>query len=247
MNRIPLKASEREVLGKKVSKLRKEGFLPAHVFGNKVETEHVTVKLADFKKVYQQAGETGLVDLRIGEERVRPVLIREVQIHALTNEPLHIDFYQVNLKEKVEVAVPIELVGEEAEIVHSGEAVLIQPITEIQVEALPADLPEKIVVDTTSLKAIDDAITVAQLTVPEGVTILAEPESVVAKLDTAVTAEMEQLMEEAAAETEAAQEAAAEEGAEGETPAEGEAAEGEAGSESTEENKEQSGTEEQAS
>ncbi len=253
MNRIPLKATEREILGKKVAKLRREGFLPAHVFGNKVETEHVTVKLADFKKVYDEAGETGLIDLRIGEEKVRPVLIREVQVHAVTNAPLHIDFYQVNLKEKVAVAVPIELIGEEAEIVHKGEAVLIQPMTEVQVEALPAELPEKIVVDTTSLQAIDDAITVAQLQVPEGVTILAEPEAVVVKLDTAVTAEMEALMEEAAAETEAAQEAAAaEEGGEakeGEESAEGETAVGEKEGEveSPEDKQERVDTEEQAS
>lgn len=215
MQRIPLKAKEREILGKKVRFLRRDGLIPAHVFGNKVETEHVSVKLADFVKVYRQAGETGLIDLKIGEEKIRPVLVRDVQRDVVRDTPLHIDFYQVNLLEKVTVPVPVVLIGDEPEAVHIGEAVVIQPIGEVEVEALPTELPEKIEVDITGLKAIGDAITVSQLRVPEGVTILAEPEAVVVKLDTAVTEEMQKLMEEQAAETAAAAEAAVpEEGAE---------------------------------
>lgn len=226
MNRIPLKAQEREVLGKQVKKLRRDGIIPAHVFGNKVETEHVSIKLIDFIKVFRQAGETGLVDLKIGETKIRPVLVRDVQVHPVTDIPLHVDFYQVNLLEKVTVPVPIVLIGEEPEVVHTGEAVVIQPMGEVEVEALPAELPEKIEADISSLKAIDDAILVSQLSVPEGVTILADPEAVVVKLDNAVTEEMQKLMEEQAAEQAAAAEAAAaEEGAE--APAEGETVEGE--------------------
>lgn len=232
MQRTPLKAQEREILGKHVNKLRRDGIIPAHVFGNKVETEHVSVKAVDFTKVYHQTGETGLIDLKIGEEKIRPVLVRDIQVHAVTGLPLHIDFYQVNLLEKVTVPVPVVLIGDELEIVHSGEAVVIQPIGEVEVEALPTELPEKIEVDISGLKAIDDAILVSQLSVPEGVTILADPEAVVVKLDNAVTEEMKQLMEEQAAEAAAAAEAVApEEGAEapvGEKGApEGEAAEGE--------------------
>ncbi len=231
MDRIPLKAKEREILGKKVKYLRREGLIPAHVFGKQVETEHVSVKSADFLKVFKEAGETGLVDLKIGETKIRPVLIREVQKDPILGTPLHIDFYQVNLSEKTTVAVPIVLIGDEPELVHSGEAVIIQPMMEVSVEALPADLPENIEVDITPLKAIDDAITVSELKVPQEVTILADGEAVVAKLDNAVTEEMQQLMEEQAAETAAAAEAAAEETGEA---AEGEQAEGEEGAEGAE-------------
>lgn len=225
MNRIPLKAIERTILGKQVNKLRKQGLIPGHVFGKNLETEHVSVKKIDFTKVLKEAGETGLVDLKIGEEQIKPVLIRQVQVDPVRGEMLNIDFYQVNLTEKTKVNVPIILVGEEPEAVHSGEAVVIQPMMEVEVEALPTDLPEQIEVDITSLKAIDDAILVSQLTVPEGVTILAEPESVVVKLDNAVTEEMQKLLEEQAAEAAAATEAAVvEEGAEG-----GEVKEGEEG------------------
>lgn len=240
MDRLSLKAEERIILGKKVKVLRKEGFIPAHVFGNKIKTEHVTVKAADFQKTYQQAGESGLINLKIGEEGIRPVLIRDVQVDAFKGGLLHVDFYQVNLKEKVTVSVPVVLLGDEPEVVHTGEAVIIQPLNEVEVEALPTDLPEKIEVDIISLKAIGDSFFVSQLIVPEGVTILADPEAVVAKLDSAVTEEMQALLEEQAVEAAAATETA--EGVEGEAVAEDKTAEGEAPAEGGEEsiNKEQS-------
>lgn len=242
MDRIPLKAEERTTLGKQVKKLRREGLIPAHVFGNKVETEHVAVNARDFAKAYATAGESGLIDLKIGAEKIRPVLIRDVQVDPVREATLHVDFYQVNLNEKVAVWVPIELIGDEPEVVHSGEAVVIQPMSEVEAEALPAELPEKLIVDISKLKQINDVITVAGMAVPEGVTVLADPEAVIVKLDTAVTEEMKKLMEEQAAEQEAAAaEAAPEEGAE---KPEGEA-EGEEGETKGEE--EQKPTEEQTS
>lgn len=227
MDRLSLKAQERTVLGKKVKNLRRDGFIPAHVFGKKIETEHVSVKAVDFLKTFAQTGETGLIDLKIGAEKVRPVLVRDVQMDPLKDTPLHIDFYQVNLTEKVTVPVPVVLIGEEPEAVKMGEAVVIQPLGEVEVEALPTDLPEKIEVDITPLQQINDTIFVSQMPVPEGVTVLSDPEAVVAKLDSAVTEEMKKLLEEQAAEAAAAAEAVGEETgetAEGETPAEGEEA-----------------------
>ncbi len=226
MQAIPLNAEERELLGKKVKQLRRVGLIPGHVYGNKVETEHVTVPLGEFLKVLKTAGETGLIDLKIGAEKTRPVLIRGMHMDPISGQPVHIDFYQVNLKENVTVPVPIVLIGDQPEIVHTGEAVVIQPLLEVEVEALPTDLPENIEVDITVLKAIDDTILVSQLQVPQGVTILADAEAVVAKLDNAVTEEMQQLLEEQEAEQAAATEAAAEEGAEGTVEGE-EGAEGE--------------------
>lgn len=221
MDRISLKAQERDVLGKKVKKYRKQGLVPGHVFGNGLETEHVFITAAEFSKVFKQAGETGLIDLKIGEEKVRPVLIRELQHDARRGELLHIDFYQVNLKEKVKVYVPIILIGEEHESVHLGDTVIINPVSEVEVEALPTDLIDKIEVDITRLQQVDDSITVADLNIDrEKITILTPEEEVVAKMDTAVTQEMQELLEEQEAEAAAATEG--EEGAEGEEKAEGE-------------------------
>lgn len=223
-------AEERIVLGKKVKNLRKDGLLPGHVFGKGLETEHVSVDGKTFLKIFKEAGETGLIDLKIGAEKVRPVLIRGVQYDPLSDLPVHIDFYQVNLSEKVKVPVPIELIGEEPEKVHLGEAIVLQTVSEVEVEALPSDLVENIEVDRGLLKEIDDAVTVGQLNYDrEKLTILADPEEIVVKLAPAVSAEMEKLLEEEAAEQVAA---AAEEAA----PAEGEAItpEGEAPAEVTE-------------
>lgn len=226
MQRIPLDATDRTVLGKKVKTLRREGLVPAHVFGNKIATENVTINSRDFLKVFTKSGESGLIDLKIGADKIRPVLVRDVQVHAVSGEPLHVDFYQVNLKESVRVTVPVVLKGDEPEIVGSGEAVVIQPMSEIEVEALPTELPENIEVDISSLHSIGDSIVVSSLVVPEGVTLHADSEAVVVKLDNAVTEEMQKLLEEQAAEQAATQEAAAAEAVAegGEAPAGEEAA-----------------------
>lgn len=229
MDRLSLHAEERKVLGKKVKRLRRDGKLPAHVFGKGVEGEIVSVETKEFLKTFQMAGETGLIDLKIkmsakaeGTEKVRPVLIREVQYDPVSGDLIHVDFYQVNLLEKVKVSVPLVLIGEQPESVHLGETIVLQTLNEVEVEALPTDLVERLEVDITPLKQIDDAITISQLTYDrEKLTLEADPEAIIVKLAPAVTAEMEKLLEEQAAETAAA----AAESAEG-VPAEGEAVEG---------------------
>ena len=235
MDRLSLIAEERKILGKKVKALRRDGKLPAHVFGKGVEGENVIVPSKEFLKTFKEAGQTGLIDLKIGAEKVRPVLVREVQYDPVEGSLIHIDFFQVNLTQKVKVSVPIVLIGEQPGTVKLGEAIVLQTISEVEVEALPTDLVEKIEVDIASLKAIDDAITIAQLQFDRNkLTIAASDEEIVVKLAPAVTAEMEKLMEEQAAETLAAatevtgeeKAATAEgevtEGAEGEATKEGE-------------------------
>lgn len=241
MDKISLKALDRTVLGKKVKNLRKAGKIPAHVFGNIKEVEHVSVNAGDFAKVFKLAGETGLIDLKIGEDRVRPVMIKEVDVEPVKDQILHIGFYQVNLKEKVTVPVPIVLVGEGPESVKMGETVVLQTLNEVNIEALPTDLIENIEVNIQVLKEIGDSITVADLSFDRSkLTIHAEAEEVVVKLDTAVTEEMKKLLEEQEAEAAAATEAAEAEAGGGEEAgkveavesAEGEKTEGgEAGSE----------------
>lgn len=224
-------ADEREILGKKVKQLRRKGSLPAHVFGKGLDTEPVTVSTHDFLETFQLAGETGLIDLKIGSEKVRPVLVRDVQYDPITGEPIHIDFYQVNLTEKVKVPVPLVLVGEQPESVHLGETIVLQTLNEVEVEALPMDLVEKIEVDITSLKNIDDQINIGQLDYNRSkLTINADAEEIVVKLAPAVSKETEKLLEEEAAEqAAAAQEAVTEEGVTEGEPASAEAAAGKEG------------------
>lgn len=224
MDRLSLQAEERKILGKKVKNLRKDGKLPGHVFGKGLETEHVSVDGKTFLKTFKEAGETGLIDLRIGAEKVRPVLVRGVQYDPVSGDLVHIDFYQVNLTQKVKVPVPLTLIGEQPESVHLGETIVLQTLNEVEVEALPADLVEKIEVDITNLKNIDDAITVGQLNYDRSkLTVSAQEDEIVVKLAPAVTEEMKKQMEEEAAEAAAAAaETAGEKVTEGEAaPAEG--------------------------
>jgi len=219
MDRLSLHAEERTILGKKVKKLRKDGKLPAHVFGKALDSESVVVVTADFLKTFHLAGETGVIELKIGSEKNRPVLVRDVQYDPITGSPIHIDFYQVDLTKKVKVPVPLILVGEQPEKVHLGEAILLQTLNEVEVEALPADLIEKIEVDTSLLKEIDDAITIGQLNYDrEKLTIAIDSEEIVVKLAPAVTAEMEKLLEEEVAEQVAATAEAVAEEAKGPEP-----------------------------
>ncbi len=225
MEQVPLEAAKRDVLGRKVKTLRKQGLIPAHVFGHKIETEHIQIKAANFAEVFEKVGETGIIELNIAGSK-KPVMVKGTQIHPVTDQLLHVDFYQVNLSEKVEVNVPLEISGE-APAVEKKLGLLLTPITEIEVEALPTDIPESIEVDITNLTVVGDEIKVKDLKVDRAkVEVKTDEELVVAQIGELVTKEMEAVAAEAEAEAAAAAEAPPAEGEEtpeGETAAEGEA------------------------
>lgn len=216
MKRYKLTAEPRKITGKKIKKLRREGILPANVYGKDIKSQSLQLPMADFLKVFEEAGETGVIDLEIGKDSI-PVLIHNLH-KDYRNMPLHADFFKVNLKEKVKAMIPIELTGEP--IAVTEKIGLLEKITnEIEVEALPTQLPEKFELNITALNNIDDQITVEMVNKPEGVEILSDPSLVVVKIGELVSKEtQEQIAEEAAA-----AEAAAAESAEGgeETPTEG--------------------------
>lgn len=229
MKRAKLLVEKRTVLGKQVKKLRREGILPANIYGKDVKSLAVQLPTKDFETVFKEAGETGLVDVAVNGE-VKPVLIHNVQIEPLSNQYLHADFYQVNLKEKIKSMVPVIIVGE-AKAVIDKVGIVLQPLSEIEVEALPQDLPEKIEVNVEKLANLDEQITVGDLKAPEGVEILTDSAQVVVKIAALISKEAEELAAQEAAAAEAAKTEAAP--AEGVTPTEGAQppAEGEAKSE----------------
>ena len=213
-----MKVEKRSVLGKKIKNLRKDGILPGNVYGKAMKSSAVQVPLKDFLKVYNEVHETGLVDLSIGADTL-PVLIHNVQIDPRSQTPLHADFFKVNLSEKITAKIHVEAVGE-PKAVADKVGLLEQPVMEIEVEALPTDLPEKIEVNVEALAAVDEHILVSDLKVGTGVTVLSEPSQVVFKIGELVTKEME--AQAAADEAEAAAAAVPEAPVEGgETPAEG--------------------------
>lgn len=217
MNRPKLIVEKRKILGKTVKKLRREGILPANIYGKDIKSLAVQLPQKEFENAFKDVGETGLIDVAINGE-IKPSLIHNVQYDYLRN-PLHADFFQVNLKEKVKTMVPIEIMGE-AKAVADKIGLILQPLSELEIEALPEDLPEHIEVNVEALAAIDDQITVESIKPPKNVTILTDPSQVVVKIGELISKEAQ---EQAAAEAAAAEAAKAEgtattEGAKPESP-----------------------------
>jgi large subunit ribosomal protein L25 len=174
-----LKAKLRKVKGTAYRASQEENTIPAVLYGHETENLSLEVDRKEFEKVYKEVGET-LIDLDI-EGKKYSVLIYDEQVHPLTQELLHVDFYQPNLKEEVETEVPLELVGEAPALKLGGT--LISNMKEIPVSALPKDLPSKIVIDVSSLITFDDAITVKDIKVSEGVTIEIEnPDEIIVQV-----------------------------------------------------------------
>lgn len=198
MKRPVLVAEERKILGKKVKKLRREGFLPANMYGKNLSSVALQVKITDFMPLYKEVGATGVIDLQFAG-KAKPVMVKNLQMNFDSHLPLHADFYQVNLKEKIKATVPVVLTGE-AKAVTEKVGMLLQSLSDVELEALPDNLPENIEIDVENLSELGDQITVGDLKAPEGVEILTDPAQTIAKIAELTVAEPEP--EEEAAETE---------------------------------------------
>lgn len=208
MSKHTLSATSRKLVGRKVKSLRAQGFVPANVFGKNIKSENIQVKSGEFTKLYKDIGESVLVYLSVdGETEPRPVMVHEITLNPITDQVLHIDFHQVDLKEKTTAPVAIKLTGESpAEKDKLG--ILVQQLNEVEVEALPADMPEAVEASVDSLAAVGDVIHVKDLPVSAKLTIKTDPEAIVAKI-------------EALAKEEVVEVAPAPEGTETPTPVEG--------------------------
>ncbi len=175
---MELTATARDKFGKQVKALRKEGLVPAELYGRGVENRHLSVSAKEFGKVFKEAGTNTIVTLAMGGEK-RPILIHDVACDLLTGEPAHVDFYQVRLDEKIRAKVPLEFVGEAPAVKVKG-GVLNKSMTEIEVEALPQDLPHSLQVDLSALDEIDKSVYVRDLAVPKSVTLLVGGDTAIA-------------------------------------------------------------------
>jgi large subunit ribosomal protein L25 len=213
---MQLTANKREITGKAARRLRRQGRLPAVVYGHSVAATTIEVDAHEFERVFTRTGKTQLIDLVVESGRPSKVLVKELQISPRRNTPLHVDFHQVSLREKLQVDVPVVVSGE-AQPVKAGEADVLQVLHTLRVECLPTDIPEAIEVDVSGLDHIDAGIRVSELQLPDGVVAVPDPEELVVKLAARrVTA---------AEEEEVAAEAPEEAPEGGETPQEGPAEE----------------------
>lgn len=199
-----LNAEPRTILGKKVKQLRRKGLLPANVYGKGLASKALQVPVSEFQTIFKQVGETGLVELKV-EGTVHPVLVKNLQMNYSSRTPLHADFYQVNLKEKVKTMVPVELIGE-AKAVTEKIGVLLQTLNEVEIEALPDRIPENIEVNIEALAEIGAGINVGDLKLAEGITVLTDPGITIARITEQQKEEVAAVPEEVPAEGEAAAE-----------------------------------------
>jgi large subunit ribosomal protein L25 len=211
---MQLKASTRQLLGKRSRRLYREGKLAAVVYGHNQQPTPLELDRLEFQRVFVKSGRTKLVDLVLDGGKTEKVLVREIQTHPRRLGPIHVDFYQVNLQEKIEVEVPVHLVGESA-AVKTGDADILQPLHAFRVECLPADIPSAFEVDITPLAEIDAELRVSDISVPKGVTVLDDPEELVVK----IVHKRELKVEEEVPAAEAAVPVEGEVAAEGEAPA----------------------------
>lgn len=194
MEQIELRAASREILGKKVRFLRRQGITPVHLFGHGVESMALQCDTAQLKRILAQAGHARLISLWLDKaKKPRNAIIREIQREPRTGELLHVDFYQVRMEEKIKVEVPIVLVGE-APALKSKENMLEHELERLTIECLPGIIPPSVNLDISSLTEAGQAIHVKDIVLGEGIAILDDPEQIVVKVSALLVEKVEEVV-----------------------------------------------------
>jgi large subunit ribosomal protein L25 len=182
MDALELKAEPRDVVGRHVKGLRQQGFVPVILYGRDVESTPLKVEARALTKVLDVAGTHRLIALKVGDNRSTMTLARDIQRDNIKRRYLHVDFFAVKMDEKVTAQVPIVLIGE-APAVKELSGVLTQGLDQLEIECLPGDLIDSIEVDVSNLAEFNASISVSDLRVPGNITVLSDPESMVAKVE----------------------------------------------------------------
>ena len=212
MDKIELKVANREILGKQVKHLRRQGITPVHVFGHGIESLALQCDTRELERVLSQAGQTRLVNLKLAKEKKpRTVVVREFDRDWRRGELVHVDFYQVRMEEKIRLEIPVVLIGE-APALKSKTNMLDHALGTLTVECLPAKIPGSIEVDISYLAELDQAIRVKDIPLDKDITVLNNLDLVVAKISLRPVEKVEEKVvgEAVAAEAEAKAEVAEE-------------------------------------
>jgi large subunit ribosomal protein L25 len=200
MRRLELEVSKRDITGKKVRFLRRGGLIPCNIYGHGIESLPVQVDVRKLGHVLARAGGTDLISIKMTDAASPSnVIIRDVQRNPMTGEPIHVDFYQVRMTEKLKTEVPLVFVGE-APASKLKNVSLLHAMNTLQIEALPDDLPHNIEVDISSLALPEQSLHVKDIKVSDKITILSDPDQMIIKV-----AEVRKAVEEEAAPTAAAE------------------------------------------
>lgn len=180
MEKLQLQATKRE-LTDSPAKVRKTGNVPAELYGHNTANIHLNILENEFERVFRKAGESTIIELLTEDGQKHSVLIHDVQRHYLTGATLHVDFYQVNLTEKLKADVALEFIGESKAVKEQG-GTLVKVLDTIEIECLPTDLPHNLPVDISALKTFEDVITVSQVVLPSGVVLVTPGDELVIKV-----------------------------------------------------------------
>lgn len=172
-------------------KLDTNFYIPANLYGKNIKNINLEIKKADFDKVWDEAGESNLIDLKLDNESIK-ALIKEVQYHPVKDTPLHVDFYQVNMKEKITTEIPLEFIGE-SKAVKELNGLLMRQVDSVLVRCLPGDLIDHIEVDISSLETFGDSIHMEDLILPKSMELLHEGDEIVVS---AIAPKVEEKVEE---------------------------------------------------
>jgi large subunit ribosomal protein L25 len=182
MQELKIKATKRDVLGKKTRFLRRQGITPAHLFGHSLESLSLQCDSAELKKIVAYAGTTRLVSLKVeGDKEAKNVFLREIQRDTLSRELLHVDFYQVRKGEKMTMDVPIVLVGEAPAMKGKGR-ILSHGINVLRIECLPEKVPPQIEVDISVLEELGQSLHVKDIVIDKDILVHDDPEQLVVKV-----------------------------------------------------------------
>lgn len=175
---LSLKAQTRTIFNKALESVRKKGNLPAVLYGPKEDNQVLTVDLVSFQKVFNEAGESSVITLET-ESGKKDVLVKNVDYHPVTGEPIHVDFYAIEKGKAVEVSVPLNFIGEAPAVKNLG-GTLVKVIHELDIEAMPKDLPHEVEVDISTLVDFDSKILAQDIKLPPGVICTLDKEEVIA-------------------------------------------------------------------
>jgi len=180
--KIELNADIREATGRRVKHLRTEGLIPAVLYGRDLDSTLLQVDAVDLGKALRVAGTHQLITLKVNNGQPQMTLARDIQRDVVKHDYLHVDFYAVKMDEKVRTQVPLILIGDPPGVTEEG-GILTQGLDELEIECVPSELIASIEVDVSGLVEINDTISVSDLDVPGTITVIAEPESMVAKIE----------------------------------------------------------------
>ena len=182
MAEFTLQVKSREEAGKNLHTMRKQGLIPAIMYGHNSAPQMFWVQYLDFSKLYAKAGESSIIELTLEKGKGASVIVNDVQADPLSGRFTHVDFFQVRMNEKLEAHIPLEFIGEAPAVREMG-GILVKPVEELLVSCLPQDLPHSLVVDLSSLINFEVRIQLKDMKIPAGVEVLADADTAIAQVE----------------------------------------------------------------